>query len=162
MPMFFSVFDSPVGRLLLAGDGRSLCRVAFQSEQWPDELESEWIRRDSEFTDVVAQLDAYFSGTLTQFDLPLLPSGTAFQQQVYQALLSVPYGETTTYGAIASKIGRPTAVRAVGAANGSNPIPIIIPCHRIIGANGSLTGFGGGLEIKRHLLELESGQHRLM
>jgi len=160
--MYFSYCESPVGRLLLAGDGRSLTKVAFQSEKWPQELESKWQRKDSAFRDVVTQLDAYFSGVLTQFDLPLLPSGTAFQLQVYQALLTVPYGETTTYGTIAKKIGRPTAVRAVGAANGSNPIPIIIPCHRVIGADGSLTGFGGGLEIKSYLLGLESGQRTLV
>ena len=160
--MLYSYYESPVGKLLLAGDGESLCRVAFPSEEWPDELGKDWHRRDAAFKDVARQLDAYFSGTLIRFDLSLRPGGTAFQQQVYTALQTVPYGETTTYGAIARTIGRPRAVRAVGAANGSNPIPIMIPCHRIIGADGSLTGFGGGLHIKRYLLDLESGQRTLM
>ncbi len=147
---------------MLAGDGDALCVVAFPSEKSPARLKTEWERQDAAFSEVVDQLDAYFSGDLTHFDLPLRPSGTVFQQQVYGALQAIPYGATTTYGAIARKIGRPRAVRAVGAANGRNPIPIIIPCHRVIGADGSLTGFGGGLEIKKFLLDLESAQRNLM
>ena len=147
---------------MLAGDGDALCVVAFPSEKRPARLKTEWERQDAGFSEVVDQLDAYFSGELTHFDLPLRPSGTAFQQQVYGALQEIPYGATTTYGAIARKIGRPRAVRAVGAANGRNPIPIIIPCHRVIGADGSLTGFGGGLEIKKFLLDVESAQRNLM
>lgn len=160
--MLYSVYESPVGRLLLAGEGESLCRIAFPSEKWPDDLETGWNRRDPTFREVIEQLGAYFAGRLTRFDLPLRPAGTAFQQQVYTALQEIPYGETTTYGAIAKSIGRPKAVRAVGAANGSNPIPVVIPCHRVIGADGSLTGFGGGLEIKRYLLDLEGGQRQLV
>ena len=99
---------------------------------------------------------AYFVGDRKAFDLPLAPRGTEFQRSVWDALLEIPYGQTTTYSAIAETISRPAAVRAVGAANGANPIPIIIPCHRVIGANGSLTGFGGGLDVKRTLLALEA------
>lgn len=161
-PMLYSFYESPVGRLLLAGDGESLRRIVFPSEKWPGELDTDWRRTDPAFTDVIEQLDAYFAGGLTRFNLSLHPAGTAFQQQVYAALLEIPFGETTTYGAIAKKIGRPKAVRAVGAANGSNPLPVVIPCHRVIGADGSLTGFGGGLEIKRYLLDLEGGQRRLV
>jgi len=160
--MLYTCYPSPVGELLLAGDGDALCVVAFPSEKRPARLKTEWERQDAAFSEVVDQLDAYFSGDLTHFDLPLRPSGTVFQQQVYGALQEIPYGATTTYGAIARKIGRPRAVRAVGAANGRNPIPIIIPCHRVIGADGSLTGFGGGLEIKKFLLDLESAQRNLM
>src|SRR5690606_40805710 len=103
------------------------------------------------------ELDAYFAGRLRAFSVPVAPRGTPFQQRVWAALREIPYGSTTTYGAIAAKLGAQAAVRAVGAANGANPIPIIVPCHRVIGANGSLTGFGGGLERKRFLLDLERG-----
>ena len=99
---------------------------------------------------------AYFAGERQTFDLPLAPRGTEFQQSVWSALQQIPYGETTTYSTIAERIGRPAAVRAVGAANGANPIPIVIPCHRVIGASGSLTGFGGGLDVKRQLLAMEA------
>jgi methylated-DNA-[protein]-cysteine S-methyltransferase len=102
-----------------------------------------------------AQLDEYFAGERTSFDLPLAPAGTAFRRVVWEELQRVGYGETTTYAALAARIGRPTAVRATGAANGANPISIIIPCHRVIGSNGSLTGYGGGIGAKRFLLELE-------
>jgi methylated-DNA-[protein]-cysteine S-methyltransferase len=104
------------------------------------------------------QLQAYFDGALRTFDLPLSPHGTAFQQSVWDALLAIPYGETRSYREVAAGIGTPKAVRAVGAANGQNPIPIVIPCHRVIGSNGKLTGFGGGLPLKRRLLDLESAQ----
>jgi methylated-DNA-[protein]-cysteine S-methyltransferase len=104
---------------------------------------------------VQRQLDEYFAGRRTTFDVPLSPAGTAFQRDVWNALLQIPYGETTSYGQLARKIGRPAAVRAVGAANGQNPIPIIIPCHRVIGGDGRLVGFGGGLNVKRFLLALE-------
>jgi methylated-DNA-[protein]-cysteine S-methyltransferase len=103
------------------------------------------------------QLAAYFDGELTEFDLPLAPQGTPFQLRVWDALTRIPYGATTTYGAVAEAVGRPDAVRAVGACNGQNPIAVIVPCHRVIGANGKLVGYGGGLDNKRRLLELESG-----
>jgi methylated-DNA-[protein]-cysteine S-methyltransferase len=108
------------------------------------------------FKEVKYQLDAYFAGELQDFDLPLLPTGTRFQERVWQALAEIPYGETWSYGELARHIGKPKASRAVGAANGINPIPVIIPCHRVIGSSGKLTGFGGGLETKQYLLKLES------
>jgi len=108
------------------------------------------------------QLNAYFAGELREFEIPLLMEGTEFQKRVWKALLAIPYGETISYGELAKKIGEPKAVRAVGAANGQNPIPIIVPCHRVIGSDGSLTGFGGGIENKKRLLELESRQRRLL
>jgi methylated-DNA-[protein]-cysteine S-methyltransferase len=113
--------------------------------------------RDPEpFDAVVAQLRAYFDGTLTAFDLPLAPRGTPFQQAVWSALREIPYGRTVSYGEIADRIGRPTAARAVGMANGRNPIGIIVPCHRVVGSSGDLTGYGGGLDRKRHLLAFEA------
>ncbi len=111
--------------------------------------------------DAARQLQAYFRRELTRFDVPLAPAGTPFQQRVWRELQAVPYGETVSYSEIARRIGQPGAARAVGGANGANPIPIIIPCHRAVGANGSLTGFGGGVEKKRALLDLEAGQGRL-
>jgi len=111
--------------------------------------------------ETIAQLRAYFAGRLRAFDVPLAPGGTPFQAAVWQALLTIPYGATRSYSEIAATVGRPDAVRAVGTANGANPIPIIIPCHRVIGSNGKLVGFGGGLDMKRQLLDLESGKSRL-
>jgi methylated-DNA-[protein]-cysteine S-methyltransferase len=113
------------------------------------------------FGDVITQLAEYFDGTRTAFDLPLDPIGTPFQRTVWRALVEIPYGETVTYGELAQRLGRPSAARAVGLANGRNPIGIIVPCHRVVGANGDLTGYGGGLERKRHLLDLEQTSHRL-
>ncbi len=148
-----AVIESPVGLLELASDGPVLTHILFHAtgtptrETLPDVLDR---TRD--------QLNRYFAGALTTFDLPLDPRGTAFQRAVWQALTTIPYGETTSYAEIALRIDRPRAVRAVGAANGQNPIPIVIPCHRVIGKNGSLVGFGGGLETKRRLLDLERGR----
>lgn len=154
--MLYCEMLTPVGRLLLAGDGRALHRVSFQSGRRPEIAEG-WQRMEGPFRDAIAQLEAYFAGRLRRFDLVLAPEGTPFQREVWSALTAIPYGETISYSELARRLGRPAASRAVGAANGRNPIPIIIPCHRVIGANGSLTGFGGGLGIKRRLLELESG-----
>jgi len=153
--MFYCHVSTPVGELLLAGDGTSLRLVAFPKGPRPQKPEAGWERSETPFRDALSQLKGYFAGTLRRFDLPLAPEGTAFQKLVWQALLTIPYGETLSYGGLAQRIGKPTASRAVGAANGRNPIPIIIPCHRVIGAAGSLTGFGGGLSTKRKLLELE-------
>lgn len=148
----YTYVDTPIGAILIAGDGNAIIETYFAgAKPKPD-----WIRDDEAFHEAAAQLREYFAGNLQAFDLPLAPRGTEFQQSVWSALLEIPYGQTTTYSTIANKIGRPAAVRAVGAANGANPIPIIIPCHRVIGANGSLTGFGGGLDVKRQLLALES------
>lgn len=152
---FYTYLDSPIGRLLLVGDGHALHRIGFPVGRAAMTPESDWLRRNGVFQEVISQLNAWFAGELHQFDLPLAPQGTPFQQRVWKALLGIPYGETRSYGDIARQIGKPTASRAVGAANGLNPIPIIIPCHRVIGSSGQLVGFGGGLPAKKRLLVLE-------
>ncbi len=160
MPTFsatlaYGYHDSPVGPLLLAGDGDRLHLIGFPSGSRAERPRETWRRDETLFDAARAQLDAYFAGALTRFDLPLHFTGTAFQQSVWSALRDIPYGETTSYGVLARRVGRPTASRAVGAANGANPLPIVVPCHRVIGGDGSLTGFGGGIETKRFLLALE-------
>lgn len=147
---------SPIGRLLLAGDGGALSMIQFPSGNGAHGADPSWRRDDAAFPEAVRELGEYFDGTRRAFDLDLAPSGTAFQREVLDALLTIPYGETRSYADIARQVGRPRAVRAVGAANGRNPLPIVIPCHRVIGSNGSLTGFGGGLDTKRFLLDLET------
>lgn len=149
--------ETPIGSLLLAGDDE-LALLGFPGGSMARRHESDWQEDAAPFREVIRQLDAYFAGELTQFDLPLAPEGTEFQRQVWSALLEIPFGETWSYGQLAERVGRPKAARAVGAANGVNPIPVIIPCHRVVGANGKLTGFGGGLPTKQYLLSLESGQ----
>ena len=151
----YGYFDSPVGRLLVAGDADRLHLISFPTEGRSYEPQAGWRRDDSLFEQAFEQLHAYFAGELTQFDLPIRLAGTAFQNKVWTALCDIPFGETTSYGALASRIGRPTASRAVGGANGANPLPIVVPCHRVIGSDKSLTGFGGGVEIKRFLLAHE-------
>jgi methylated-DNA-[protein]-cysteine S-methyltransferase len=146
--------DSPLGKLLLVGDGTSLTRLAMSPR--PNDVPAGGRHDPTAFVDVEAQLGAYFAGELTEFDLPLAPRGSDFQLSVWNELLEIPYGETASYGEIAAAIGRPDAVRAVGTTNGRNPIAVIIPCHRVIGADGSLVGYGGGLDRKRLLLELEA------
>lgn len=153
--MQYHLMQSPIGDLLLAGDSEALHMVHFQGGARPIKLPRQWERDARPFREAVRQLDAYFSGKLTEFDLRLAPHGTDFQLKVWRTLQSIPYGETWSYGQLARRIRRPDAPRAVGAANGQNPIPVIIPCHRVIGADGSLTGFGGGLPIKQKLLALE-------
>ena len=150
----FSTMDSPIGPLTLAGTGSVLThlRMAGQTNE-PDR--SDWVRDDGAFADVAAQLEAYFAGSLTEFDVEVKLIGTEFQQQVWAALQRIPYGETRSYGQIAEQIGSPGASRAVGLANGRNPIGIIVPCHRVIGAGGSMTGYAGGLDRKRLLVDLE-------
>ena len=155
--MRYCLVSTPIGRLLLAGDDKGLRRISFQNGSHPVEPAQGWQRTEEPFRGIVAQLEAYFAGKLRRFDVALAPEGTPFQREVWSALTAIPYGETVTYGGLARRLGRPNASRAVGAANGSNPIPIIIPCHRVIGADGSLTGFGGGVAIKRRLLDLEAG-----
>jgi len=150
----YRMVDSPIGPLTLAGEGSTLTNLRMVEQTYePDR--ADWLLDDRAFPDAVEQLDAYFAGELQEFDLSLQLSGTEFQRRVWNALRTIPYGETRTYGEIAQQIGAPTAFRAVGLANGHNPIAVIVPCHRVIGANGSLTGFGGGLERKSALLELE-------
>jgi methylated-DNA-[protein]-cysteine S-methyltransferase len=153
---------SPVGTLTLVADDSGLQEINFSRAGQPAPLHSGCDQDESRFTEVVRQLRAYFAGELEDFDLPLAPKGTPFQQKVWSELCNIPYGETISYGELARRIGNPNASRAVGLANGSNPIPIIIPCHRVIGANGKLTGYGGGLEIKEKLLALEKRQLRLL
>lgn len=153
----YTYLASPIGPLLLAGDGIALGHVGFPAGKGRIAPRDGWRRDDAAFVAARSQLAAYFAGERRDFDLELRPEGTAFQRSVWQALTAIPYGETTSYGAIAARIGRPSASRAVGAANGANPIPIIVPCHRVIGSAGALTGFGGGIDTKRWLLAHESG-----
>ncbi len=153
--MLYRYIDSPIGQLLLAGDDVGLRVIGFPEGKGRVEPEAHWRARRDCFTKAGIQLQEYFAGKRRVFDLGLAPSGTDFQLAVLAALQTIPHGETRSYLDIARQIGRPNAVRAVGAANGRNPLPIVIPCHRVIGNDGSLTGFGGGLEAKRFLLELE-------
>ncbi|WAJ29208.1 methylated-DNA--[protein]-cysteine S-methyltransferase [Antarcticirhabdus aurantiaca] len=153
----FTFLDSPIGPLLLAGDGERLSRIGFPSGKGVVAPRPDWRRADGAFASARAQLGDYFAGRRHAFDLALDPVGTPFQLEVWRALLDIPAGETISYGELARRIGRPAASRAVGAANGANPLPIVVPCHRVIGANGTLTGFGGGLDTKRRLLDLERG-----
>jgi methylated-DNA-[protein]-cysteine S-methyltransferase len=160
--MLYRSIESPIGSLLLAGDEQGLRYLMFAEGRRVAQPKPDWEPDGDRLKETARQLTAYFAGTLREFDVPLAPEGTPFQVQVWRALRGIPYGETMSYGALAQRIGNPKAVRAVGLANGSNPIAIIIPCHRVIGSNGSLTGYGGGLPIKKALLELERGQTRLI
>ena len=154
--MYYCYLDTPIGDLLLAGDDDGLSLIGFPEGAMRHEPESSWIYKEAPFAEASKQLLEYFAGERQEFDLPLRLSGTEFQLLVLEELKKIPYGETTSYGEIAKRIGRPMAMRAVGAANGRNPIPIIVPCHRVIGATGDLTGFGGGLTTKQALLQLEA------
>ena len=153
--MYRTKVESPIGDILIAGDDDAIMMLGRisggeQGDGWVP------VNRHAALKEAAQQLDAYWSGELFDFDLPLAPKGTPFQQKVWRALRKIPYGTTATYGEIARKIGSPTASRAVGAANGRNPIAIVVPCHRVIGANGTLTGYAGGLDMKRQLLAHES------
>ena len=154
--MYYCYLDTPIGELLLAGDDEALCLVGFPEGSMRRDPEPDWIYNEKPFVAARQQLTEYFAGERREFDLPLKLNGTEFQMSVLRALQQIPYGETTSYADIAERIGRPKAVRAVGAANGRNPIPIIVPCHRVIGSHGDLTGFGGGLDTKEALLRLEA------
>jgi methylated-DNA-[protein]-cysteine S-methyltransferase len=154
--MNYCWFESPVGKLLLAGDSQGLQWIGFPQGKGHLDPDSDWVENDAFFVETRRQLSAYFAGELKEFSLTLAPHGTEFQLTVLEALQRIPFGETRSYGELAREIGRPNASRAVGAANGRNPLPIVIPCHRVIGSNGTLTGFGGGLEIKQFLLDLEN------
>lgn len=160
--MTYRFLDSPVGGLLLVRDEAGLRMLHFVNGRHPRSAAAEWQQDNNAFDDVAAQLTEYFAGTRQHFDLQLAPQGTPFQQVVWRALLDIPYGDTISYGVLASRIGQRTASRAVGLANGSNPLSIVIPCHRVIGANGKLTGYGGGLPVKEQLLALERGERRLL
>jgi methylated-DNA-[protein]-cysteine S-methyltransferase len=153
----YTTTDSPIGELLLAGDGKSLHCLSMQDGRRPMRIDHRWERREAAFDDVRRQLEEYFAGTRRTFDIPLSLHGNEFELRVWSALREIGYGETASYGEIAARIGSAIAARAVGLANGRNPIAVIVPCHRVIGADGSLTGYGGGLERKRLLLDLEAG-----
>jgi methylated-DNA-[protein]-cysteine S-methyltransferase len=157
----YTTMNSPIGELLLVGDGDTLSGLYMQDGKKPSKIAGDWKASAAPFADVKTQLEEYFAGARTTFDIPLAAEGAPFEREVWHALEEIPYGETVSYGEIARRVGQPTAARAVGTANGRNPIAVIVPCHRVIGADGSLTGYGGGLERKRLLLELERGQGRL-
>jgi methylated-DNA-[protein]-cysteine S-methyltransferase len=152
----YAWYDSPVGRLLLAGDAAGVTLISFPSGSRARRPARGWRADDGALAEAVRQLAEYFAGRRRSFSLPLRPAGTAFQLAVWAALREIPYGRTISYGELARRIGRPAAARAVGAANGANPLPIVVPCHRVIGADRSLTGFGGGLATKRFLLAHEA------
>jgi len=163
--LVYTFIDSPLGDLLVAGDGETLHLISFPTGKKTLRPAPHWREDKTPFAETRKQLDAYFAGDLTVFDLPLTLGGTAFQNEVWRNLATIPYGETATYGEMAKRAGRPKASRAIGAANGSNPLPIVLPCHRVIGSTGALTGFGGGMKAKEFLLGLEgalSGQQNLL
>ncbi len=154
--IYYDFFDTGlIGTLTLIADDQGLRFIDFATARRPIQLEESWQHHRPYFRETRTQLQAYFSGELTQFNLSLAPRGTTFQKRVWQALQKIPYGSVTSYGQIAEQIDAPKAVRAVGGANGRNPLPVVIPCHRVIGSNGHLTGFGGGLAVKAQLIELE-------
>ena len=159
---YYTHMASPIGPLLLVADGSGLRQIVLAKNGRPAEPDPDWPQNSLPFRELTRQLEAYFAGQLENFDLALAPEGTPFQQRVWTELCKIPYGETISYGNLACRIGNPNASRAVGLANGSNPIPIVIPCHRVIGSNGNLTGYGGGLHIKEKLLALEKRQLRLL
>ena len=154
--MYYCYLETPIGELLLAGENDALSMIGFPKGSMRRDPEPEWIFNEKRLARAREQLGEYFAGTRKAFDLELELNGTEFQVSVLRALQEIPYGETVSYGEIARRIGRPKAVRAVGAANGRNPIPIVVPCHRVIGSSGDLTGFGGGLDTKEALLRLEA------
>lgn len=158
--MYYCYLDTPIGELLLAGEDDALTMIGFPKGSMRRDPEPDWIYNEKPLANARQQLEEYFAGTRTDFDLPLNLDGTEFQVDVLRALQKIPYGETVSYGEIAKRIGRPRAMRAVGAANGRNPIPIVVPCHRVIGSSGDLTGFGGGLDTKEALLRLEAENTR--
>ena len=158
--------DSPLGPLLLAGEADALALIGLPGGKRPPKPARDWTEDAKPFAAARRQLDEFFAGRRERFDLDLALEGTEFQQRVWTMLARIPYGRTWSYGELAKRIGRPKAVRAVGLANGANPLPIVLPCHRVIGADGSLTGYGGGMPAKRLLLELEGAlparQHALV
>lgn len=153
--MDYDYLDTPIGPLLLVADEHGLRHVDFPGADQGQRIQRDWQRSRRHLGKAIAQMNAYFDGQLQDFDLVLAARGTDFRKIVWNELLRIPYGVTISYGELARRIGTPKASRAVGAANGANPLPIIVPCHRVIGANGTLTGFGGGLPIKQWLLQHE-------
>jgi methylated-DNA-[protein]-cysteine S-methyltransferase len=157
----YTWMESPVGRLLLAADDAGLRHIIFEDGREPAQPHPQWREDPTRLAETVRQLHAWFAGELREFDLKVAPEGSEFHQRVWRELLNIPYGETITYGELARRVGSPNASRAVGRANGANPIPIVIPCHRVIGTDGKLTGYGGGLPRKGFLLVLEQSQMTL-
>ena len=153
--MKYTMMDTMVGRIVMAGDDEGLKRISFQKGRKTVIVENNWENDPSFFKNTVDQLRAYFVGELKKFDLKLAPEGTVFQKSVWKALMKIPYGHTASYKDIAVAVENPKAVRAVGGANGRNPLPIVIPCHRVINADGGLGGYSSGLDIKKRLLRLE-------
>lgn len=155
---YYTTFQSPLKQLLLVSDGQALTGLYFQNHRNSEEIQPDWRQVDTAmpFPQVKAQLAAYFAGELRTFDLPLVLTGSEFQHLVWNKLQNIPFGKTISYGELARQLDRPASVRAVGGANARNPVSIIVPCHRVIGANGSLTGYGGGLDIKANLLSFEA------
>ncbi|MCW5600830.1 methylated-DNA--[protein]-cysteine S-methyltransferase [Nitrosomonas sp.] len=158
---YYTIMESPIDPLLLTSDGEHLTGLYMDVHNYLPHMKETWVHDPSRFTETISQLKAYFAKELHQFDLPLKATGTAFQEKVWQLLTTISYGETVSYKSIAERIQSPKAVRAVGLANGKNPISIIIPCHRVIGANGKLVGYGGGLPRKQWLLAHEAKQSEL-
>jgi methylated-DNA-[protein]-cysteine S-methyltransferase len=156
--ILFTQIESPIDPLMLVSDGENLTGLYMNVHKWGPNSTEGWTQDDRLplFTRAQSQLEAYFAGELREFDLPLRMAGTEFQRQVWNGLKQIPYGETLSYGAFAKRLGKPNGSRAVGLANGKNPISIVVPCHRVIGADGSLTGYGGGLPRKQTLLNLEA------
>jgi methylated-DNA-[protein]-cysteine S-methyltransferase len=155
-PIFHTETESPLGPILLAGSYRGLHHLVFQQGNHPLAPPADWRPAREPFIEVIRQLEIYFTGSLRAFEIPLRPAGTDFQKTVWAALRQIPYGQTTSYGELAQAIGKPTAARAVGAATGKNPLPILVPCHRVVGKDGQLTGFSAGLRYKEALLRLEA------
>ena len=153
--MYYDWMESPLGALLIVADESALRMVSFSRGRYPGKVEDGWRRGGTVAGEARRQLEEYFAGRRADFQLRVAPAGTPFQLRAWRALRDIPYGETRSYGEQARAMGQPRAVRAVGAANGRNPIPIVIPCHRVIGGDGRLTGYAGGLDIKKHLLDLE-------
>ena len=155
--MFHATVESPVGELLLVGDGEALRGLYLPGGRRPAPEREGWVRNASAFTEVEVRLAEYFDCGRRTFDLPIALTGSPFQLRVWRAVQEIGYGETVSYGELADRIGRPGSARAVGAANAANPISIVVPCHRLVGSTGRLTGYSGGLEAKARLLELEAG-----
>lgn len=161
MTLLYDTFDSPIGALTVAGDSQGIHHILFENNRYDAKGRAHWQRDAQGLRDARTQLLQYLHGERQHFDLPLAPHGTDFQLRVWKALADIPFGQTWSYVALARHIGHPTASRAVGAANGRNPLPIVLPCHRVIGSSGALTGFGGGLPTKAALLQLESRRDAL-
>jgi methylated-DNA-[protein]-cysteine S-methyltransferase len=156
MTLFYDTFDSPIGALTVAGDSQGIHHILFENNRYDAKGRAQWQRDADALRDARTQLLQYLHGDRQRFQLPLAPQGTEFQLRVWKALADIPFGQTWSYVKLARHIGHPTASRAVGAANGRNPLPIVLPCHRVIGSSGALTGFGGGLPTKAALLQLEA------